>query len=331
MNYTFADLLNIFFRLHQDTLQRKTQDDLANELKISKRTVVGWFAGDYAPRSPELVEKLARLLCLTAFQADLLLYSVKPEWVKYGTPLAVLEAAEILRYREEEIEYTKQAVKTVPAIAQIEREWSLVFEERFATNYQRWGVGVKSNNIGRIERTIQDQRYVLTLENQYHEDVFMGGDSNCLAPPIYYATVTAEMRQGETEADGYAIFFEEINDECNAMFRVREKLRRASVVQTFDGSDKYNVYLKQVAAPSLRPKEKNKLAILAIHEDHWFYLNDALVGEHVIPRLPRARLDVGIIAGIQQQVVCHFYNFCVYVPPATKVYPNLTNLIEMPL
>lgn len=331
MNYTFADLLNIFFRLSQDADKRKTQDDLARALKVGKRTVAGWFAGDYAPRSPDLVEGVARFLGLTAFQVDLLLYAIEPAWVRYGTPHAILEAAEIIRYREAEIAYAGQAIKTMPSVTQIEREWTLTVEDKFATNYRRWGVGTKSNNLCRIERTICEQRYVLTLENQYHEDVFMGGDSSCLAPKIYYLTVMAEMVQGSTEADGYALLFEEISDDCNAMFRVREKLRKISVVQTFDGFAEYNVYLKRVAAPSINPKGSNKLAILAIHDDHWFYINDALVGQHVIPRLSLARVDVGIIAGAQQQVICHFRDFRLYVPQATKVYPTLTNLFETPL
>ncbi len=293
--------------------------------------MAGWFAGDYAPRSPDLVEGVARFLGLTAFQVDLLLYAIEPAWVRYGTPSAILEAAEIIRYREEDIAYAGQTVKTIPSVVQIEREWSLILEDTFETNYRRWGVGTKSNNFCRVERTIRDNRYVLALENQYHEDVFMGGDSSCLAPKIYYVTVMAEMVQGSTEADGYALLFEEISDDCNAMFRLREKLRKASVVQSFDGFAEYKVYLKRVSAPSVNPKGSNKLSILAIHDDHWFYVNDALVGQHVIPRLSLARVDVGIIAGAQQQVICHFQNFRVYVPQAAKVYPTLTNLLETPL
>jgi hypothetical protein len=74
--YTFAELLNVFFYLHQGVAQCKTQGELAVALKVSQRTVAGWFAGDYTPRTPALVEQIAHLLCLTSLQADLLLPGV---------------------------------------------------------------------------------------------------------------------------------------------------------------------------------------------------------------------------------------------------------------
>lgn len=329
LNYTFADLLNIFFRLQQDDSRCKTQNDLARELKAGRRTVAGWFTGDYTPRSPEVIEQIAHILCLTAFQADLLFYAVNPKWVKYGTPRTILEATEIVRYREENI--TQPQVQTVPSPAQIESEWSLLIADQFESNYGRWGVGYKENGICRIERSINDKRYTLTLQNQYHEDVFMGGDGSFLAPAIYYFTVKARMMQGDTEDDGYGLMFEEISDECYAFFRIREKRRRISVAQTFNGGDKAKVYLRQLPAPSLRMQETNKLAILAIHQDHWFYVNDILVGHAVIPRLSISRLDVGITAGYQQKVVCAFQDFRVYVPAATKLYPTLETMLISPV
>lgn len=327
--YTFADLLNIFFRLQRDDIKYKTHDDLAKELKIGRRTIAGWFAGDYTPRSPDVIERIARVLCLTAFQADLLFYSVNPGWIKYGTPRNLLETAEIVRYREENI--VQLQLEAVPSIAQIEREWSLVVVDQFERNHKRWGVGTKENGICQVERRLGDKRYTLTLQNQYHEDVFMGGDSSVLAPAIYYMTVMARMIQGDTDNDGYGIMFEEIGDECYAFFRIREKHRRISVIQTFTGGDQAKVYLRQLPAPSIRVKETNKVAILAIQQDHWFYINDVLVGQCVIPRLSIARLDVGIIAGYQQKVVCAFQDFRIYVPAAAKLYPNIENVLNFPI
>lgn len=217
--------------------------------------------------------------------------------------------------------------QTVPSLAQIEQEWSVVFEDAFETNYRRWGVGIKNNGMGILERSLSDRRYVLSLQNQYHEDLFMGGDSACFAPAIYYLTVQAQMVQSDSDVDGYGLMFEEISDECYAFLRVREKQRRVSVVQTVNGGDTSAVYLRRVLAPSIRPQAMNKLAILAIHNEHWFYINDALVGHHVIPRLPIARLDVGIVAGTQQQVICQFQSFRVTAPQAIHLYPTLERLI----
>ncbi len=329
--YTFAELLTCFYYLHQDLENRKTQAELADLLQISRRSITHWFSGDYVPRKPAKIETLARALSLTAFQADLLFYSVNPAWVKYGTPPAVLEAVEIVRYREEEIAYSHELLEPTLKPEQLEQEWSLVFRDTFVSNYRRWGVGVKENGMGRLERRMKESRYELTLHNQYHEDVFMGGDSNCFAPDIYYLSVQARMVQGNTEDDGYGLMFEEISDECYALLRVREQARQVSVVQTFTGGDHAQVYLRRKPAPVIRVGAVNKVAVLAINADHWFYLNDTLVGHCSLPRLPYSRLDVGIIAGAGQAVICQFQDFRVYAPPSIRLHPTLEKLTGLTL
>ncbi len=313
LNYTFAELLTVYFHLHQDLEMRKTQAELAEAIGVSRRTLAGWFAGDYLPRTPDVIERLATALSLTAFQADLLFFAVNPAWVKYGTPAAVLAQAEVLRYREQE-DGAQPLPQTIPAIAQIETTWRPYFQETFTSNYQRWGVGHKQNGICQLTRSMENGCYHLTVQNEYHEDVFMGGDSNCLAPPNYYLTVQAQLVQGSGEADGYGIMFEAINDECYAFFRVRDRLRRISVVQTRNGGDDAQVYLRQIPVAGLQPGQPNQLAILALQEEHWFYVNRQLVGHQVLPRLPLARLDVGIAAGVGQTVGCRFREFQVTVP-----------------
>ena len=313
LNYTFAELLTVYFHLHQDLETRKTQTELAAAIGVSRRTLTGWFAGDYLPRTPDLVEGLATALCLTAFQADLLFYAVNPAWVKYGTPAAVLAEAAVLRYREQ-AGAAAPAPQAIPSLAQIEASWRPYFQEEFTSNYQRWGVGVKHNGICRVERAMADSCYRLTVQNEYHEDVFMSGDSNCLAPPNYYLTVHAQLVQGGDEADGYGIMFEAINDECYAFFRVRDSMRRVSVVQTRNGGDDAQVFLRQIPVAGLQPGQPNQVAILALQEDHWFYVNGQLIGHCVLPRLRLARLDVGVAAGVGQRVVCEFRQLRVTVP-----------------
>lgn len=328
--YTFAELLTVFFHLHQDLENRKTQAGLATAVEVSRRTLSGWFAGDYLPRTPDVVSRLAHALCLTTFQTDLLLYAVDPAWVRYGTPAAVLEAAEIPRYREEDVEGDAAGIKAIPSITQIEQEWPVVFADRFESNYRRWGVGIKENGMGRLERSLRNGRYELSLQNQYHEDVFMGGDSACFAPDLYYLTAHARLVQGATDDDGYGLMFETLGDECYGFLRIREQSRRASVIQTFNGGDQATVFLRRVPAPALRPGDWNRLAILALFDEHWFYINGSLTGHKVIPRLPYARLDVGLVAAPGQLVICSFRDFSVRAPAKTPLYSRLEQLIGRP-
>lgn len=80
------------------------------------------------------------------------------------------------------------------------------------------------------------------------------------------------------------------------------------------GRPEFQIYLNKVAAPSLHPGTANKVAIVAVNQDHWFYVNDAFVGHAVIVRQPWARLDMGMVAGVGQQVIGHFQRFRLYTP-----------------
>jgi hypothetical protein len=99
----------------------------------------------------------------------------------------------------------------------------------------------------------------------------------------------------------------------------------ASVIQTTDSSS-FSVYLSRVVTPSIQANHVNTLAVLAMHNDHWFYINDVLVCHCHIKRFSRSRLDVGIAASGGQTVVCHFRNFCVRVPSAAQRYPWIEDL-----
>src|SRR3712207_1139396 len=130
-NYSFADLLHIFYALRLYPERIRTYEDFAQALGVSRRTLAGWFAGDYTPRTPDVVMNIGRVLGLTALQADLLFYAVDPGWVRHGTPMEVLKNIELIRYREHLLPYPLPAGEPPPTITEIEREWDLVFEDKF--------------------------------------------------------------------------------------------------------------------------------------------------------------------------------------------------------
>lgn len=322
-NYSFADLLHIFFGLHQYPVpkeagkkMRKTQKDIAREVGVSPRTMSSWFNGSSVPLVDQDIVNLSEALALNAEQADMLAYSVNSKWVRYGTPLSKLENMELLRYREIRIPYELNSTKLPPTVRQIETEWVPYFVDTFRNNNKRWGTGIKNDGTGEIERRIEQGRYVLSLRNIFHENVFMGGDSHCFAPYTYYVSVRAKLVQAETAEEGYALIFEELSDGYHCIFRIREAQKQASVVQTLNGGHQgFDIYVNRESAPSILPGSVNKIAILAIHEDHWFYINDSLIAHQVISRLPSSRLDIGVIASRNQHVICQFQNFFVYIPP----------------
>jgi len=316
LRYTFSELLTIFFYTNTFEIER-TKKALAAEIDVPIRTLKYWFSGQYTPRSANIVECIANVLWLNQVQTDLLLYSIDEKWIKYGTPLKQLESFNFFRYQESEVKQIEYNVEQVPAIEKIESEWNLIFQDSFDDNYQKWGTGMKDCGYVRVQKHIGNNRYTLRLQGNLPFNV-MGGDSACQSPEIYYMKLTAKMIQGDTDDAGYGILFEEISDEYFALFRIREKQRKFSVVQSYlPGCENYAVYINQNPAISIRQKETNTLALLAIGDKHFFYINETLVGQCSIRRLPVSRLDVGIVSTCGEEVICTFQDFRVYIPDSS--------------
>jgi hypothetical protein len=163
--------------------------------------------------------------------------------------------------------------------------------------------------------SIADGCYRLRLHSRFHWTVTLGGDSHCFAPPVYYLSVEGRRLSGNNdEEDGLGLFFEEISDGSHGLFRIRDSIQAISIFATRNGGDHSDIYLERPQCPAIRREQTNKLAILAMHEQHWFYINNLLVHQAVIPRLPHTRLDVGITSGSSVPVECEFRNFRVRVP-----------------
>ena len=329
LRYTFADLLHVFFALRLPSNEIRTYEQLATALQVSRRAVAGWFAADYTPRSPDIIVRLGEVLDLIPLETDLLLYAVNPKWVRFGTPVKVLAAYEIVRYREHLVPAVVPVERTPPSIAELEHTWTVVFEDTFADNYRQWGLGVKDDGLCVIERSIVERHLILTLHNRFSGIAFLGADSSCFAPPTYYMTVKAQLVEAQTEDDGYAFIFEEISDNCHAVFRIRERLQQVSVVQTFDGTTGFDIHINRVPAPSICVGAINKLAVLAIDDQHWFYINDALIATCAIARFPCSRLDLGVAAGRNQIATCSFQHFCVRVPPTSAPYAESAHVTSV--
>jgi transcriptional regulator with XRE-family HTH domain len=129
-----------------------TQSRLAQAIGVSGPTLNNWFTGRYAPRSPADIERLARVLQLTALEADVLLYSVNPAWVKYQTPAHVLAAYEVNRYWERIVPDMGVAPAEPPPVDEIEASWPLYFDDAFASNGNHWGLGSKDDGVCMVDR-----------------------------------------------------------------------------------------------------------------------------------------------------------------------------------
>jgi transcriptional regulator with XRE-family HTH domain len=321
--HTFAELVRVFFALRQLDDEEMTQSRLARVIGVAGPTLNNWFTGRYAPRSPADIERLARALQLTALEADVLLHSVNPAWVKYQTPAHVLDAYEVNRYWERLVPDSGVALSGPPTIAQIETSWPTYFQDSFESNGNHWGLGSKDDGVCMVERSIADGCYRMRLHNHFYWMVTLGGDSHCFAPPTYYLSVEAVRLSGNKDTeDGIGLLFDEVSDASHGLFRIQDRAKKVSIFVTRNGGDHSEVYVKSDECAAINPQKTNKLAILAMHERHWFYVNNLLVHQAVIPRLPHTRLDVAITSGSSVPVEGEFRDFRVRVPARHGPVPH---------
>ena len=313
--YRFCDLLEIFYvlRLKPDVIPTKAA--LAEYCGVSLRTVNYWFSGKIIPNSADIILKISDALGLTPEYADMLLFAVNPEWIRYGTPIKHLRSLKVVRPREYDVDHGWDATIVAPSIPMMEQTWQTAWEDDFVDNHQRWGLGMKDDGTAMIKRSIVNQQLVMHMTGQFHAQAFWGADSNCFAPSIYYMNVEAKIVEGDAEECGYVLIFNELNDQRHAIFRIREYHKQISVVQTFEGKEGFEVYINRQPTSSIKPSQWNKIAILAIHQQHWFYINDRLINKATIPRYDHARLDLGATVCNEQSITVAFRRFVMRVPP----------------
>lgn len=326
-NYTFADLLHIFFALRSNPDRIRTYDDLAQATGISRRSLAHWFAGDYAPRTPEPVERLGDMLGLTGFQIDLMLYAINPRWSRYNTPADQLQTVEVIRRVEQRLPDPSISPNDLPSPSQIESTWPILFRDNFESNAHHWGLGSKDDDSGRVERSISNQCLELRLSNRFVSEMFIGADSQCFTPDRYYCSVYGRFVSEAGPDDGLALVFEEISDACHGLIRIRDRSGEFSVIQGFHGGDFWKIYLQRRPMHGYRTGQFNKIALLVEHQQHSLFINDYHQASWELPRLPASRIDLGIIAGGQQQAEVHFKDFWVRVPADQRPFATLEGLI----
>lgn len=315
MAHTFGELLRVYVALRQVGDDSLNQSDLAQAVGVTKTTINNWMKGKYTPRSPDQISTLAKLLELSEFEHDALAYAVNPAWVEHKTPIAMLENFALNRYRERIMPIIIPD-DDPPSIAEMEEDWRIAFKDTFENNTNHWGLGWRDDGVCRVERSIANGCYTLKLENRFYNNVNLGGDSACIAPPVYYASIEAQrIGHGNEDEDGYALIFEEVNDSCHAIFRIRDGTQKFSVFRPELGGDRCITYHDATFHCAIRKHQNNKLAIVANAERHWFYVNDVFVAYAIIPRIQHSRLDVGIVCYASPLVLCEYRNFIVRVPP----------------
>lgn len=321
--YTFAELLRVFYQLRKEykyevmdctPTEGFSQAELAKLIGISMPTLQNWFAGRFTPQRPEAILNLSGILNLTALQSDMLLYAVNPKWIQYGHSTEILEAFDLLCYRPSLMRQEVNRPIAPPSLEEIERDWDFHFIETFQSNINRWGTGTKNNGISLLTKMIHNDSYNLTMENNFHDNVFMSGDSACFAPDIYNIQVDAKLIEGEDLDAGYGISFDEICDEHLKIFRIKPNMNEAKVVGNTHENN-WSIYINTSPVDCLMHNTFNRISMTVFNNQYWFYINSKLFGYAEIPRVPHTRLDVAVIVGNNHTMKAEFKNFIVRVPP----------------
>ncbi len=87
------------------------------------------------------------------------------------------------------------------------------------------------------------------------------------------------------------------------------------------------IYLQRRPIHGYRTGQFNKIALLVENQQHSLFINDYHQASWELLRLPASRIDLGIIAGGQQQATVQFKDFWMRVPADQRSFATLEALI----
>ena len=307
-NFTFDDLLRVYFALYAD----RSQLQIASDIGVSPQTLNNWLNGKSKPQSKTEVIGVCRVLGISALEADLLLYAAHPSWSNSGTPIEVLKNTTLLRYMEYDT-YTPAINATTLSPQQIEMWWKLIHTDTFATNSGRWGLGVKTLDNWSVKRDLVNNTLQIGVTNWHHESMMVSGDSSIFAPKQFYFCFETEKIDGSDE-DGPLLIFDEICDLYMGFVRLRLKDQQVSVAKTKLGSAGFDVFVNRHNCDYIK-SIKNKLGLLCFNSDFYIYINDHYITNFYCKQLDISRIDVGVIHGVGSHTAkFSFSNLRLYVP-----------------
>lgn len=190
------------------------------------------------------------------------------------------------------------------------KDWEVVFSDSFDTNENGWEDDAFSYDLVEGEVEVADGKYYWDMEAIegfiYYDypEIDVLGD--------FYVEVEAEQSRGPVNGQ-YGLIFLYASGNYYYYFTITED-RRFQVYLLRVG--KWESIIPLTFSEAIQPGEKNKLAIIAIEEDLYFYINDAFVQYVGSSLLLRGR--VGLLTGLRLEgdtAEFAFDNFEVRVPP----------------
>lgn len=185
------------------------------------------------------------------------------------------------------------------------KTWPLVVKESFDTNEVGWDTGSFENKGRKSTRKIEHGKYLWEMEA-----LKGGGVSRWQTPPfnpVSHFCLSAEGRlvSGPANTRYGLIFYREGNRYY--AFRIRDK--KSFRVRYFE-NNKYTEPIGYTRTSAVRPGEANRLTVVALDSNIYFYINDQHIGD--IPNDKRKKGNAGLITTLDNlgdKAVIEFDNF----------------------
>ncbi len=303
---TFAPLTGTFaqwLKRHRETVLDLTQERFSEHVVCSVGSIQSYEQGRMFP-SKETARRIAGFIN----------YPDIEEFVRFARQDA--SPGRSIRRRDKQ---KNPGLIQATLASSIEAEnWPIFIEERFKNNDNRWGLGLKDDGTGYVQRSMIDGAYVLTLVPKHLSGCFLSGDSGIFAPQTFYLTVEVEKLEGPFDGTG-GIFFEALHDQQHILFHLRNDEQEFAVADIKGGGKHITRIVPWQHRPDvIRVHGMNKFGLLGRGEQFTFLINDVELATARVARTLGARLDLAI-GGVtlHQRVVCLYRNFILRVPRST--------------
>jgi hypothetical protein len=155
------------------------------------------------------------------------------------------------------------------------QDWKLVAKDSFDSNKYEWPEGNSTGQYGDVTRTIVNGRYSLRVKAKVESAVFKFIPKNVDITPNFYLAVDVQ-NMNQLDGLGYGLTFRDQGASFNNYgFMIRPD--QDFVIRIYNPSKNFKAPLAGQESKFILPFETNRITVIGIGHDFWFYVNDVNV------------------------------------------------------
>jgi len=188
--------------------------------------------------------------------------------------------------------YVTATADALESSLEVARSWPLVFQDPFEEDRDLWPIGVEDDELAKISWEIRDGKYIWEA-SAYGGFVWWGLPESEIVTD-FYLEVEVQIISGPQDAEAGLVFRSDGEDSYYNL-----GITNAGSYSLYLHSPAgWEAILDWTATSLIKPDQSNKLAVIALGEYFYFFINDSYLTTITDDRLSSG--EAGLIIGLSQ-------------------------------